>query len=73
MNLADDEMAKAHPAVNNALHKAWLCQFKTPMKGDAERDKRSRAIGACASFALQEGAECAGVPARPAYAGAAHV
>jgi hypothetical protein len=27
-------LAKAHPGINNALHKAWLDKFKTPMTAE---------------------------------------
>lgn len=33
-----DALAKAHPDINNALHKAWLAKFKTPMSA-ADLDK----------------------------------
>ena len=29
-----DELAKAHPAVNNALHQAWQSKFKKPMNAE---------------------------------------
>ena len=29
-----DELAKAHPEINNALHKAWLDKFKKPMSAE---------------------------------------
>jgi hypothetical protein len=29
-----DEVAKAHPAVNNALHQAWQSKFKKPMNAE---------------------------------------
>ena len=29
-----EELAKAHPAINNALHKAWLEKFKKPMSAE---------------------------------------